>query len=182
MVADGVAFFDEPAQETGVFLDLSADHEKRRLYVVLSQGREDSGRGARVRAVVESERDPAPRGTRLAVGRQIRRKIPGYRRGPDLSHIRRWVGRFGKGPGLHGRDGLHAPQLRNPGVVDERAQKKKPTTRASTTAMRRATKRRLRVRLKASERGFGIAFRGLPGARRGSRLPDRNFVLKGRPR
>src|SRR5215212_5713166 len=125
MAADGVAFFDEPAQETGVFLDLSADHEKRRLYVVLSQGREDSGRGARVRAVVESERDPAPRGTRLAVGRQIRRKISGYRRGPDLSHIRRWVGRFGKGPGLHGRDVLHAPQLRNPGVVDERAQKKK---------------------------------------------------------
>ena len=60
MVADGMAFFDDPAQETGVFLDLSADHEKRRLYVVLSQGREDSGRGARGRAVVESERDPAP--------------------------------------------------------------------------------------------------------------------------
>jgi hypothetical protein len=36
--------------------------------------------------------------------------------------------------------------------------------------------------LKAVERAFGIAFRGLPEARPEPRLPDRNFALNGRPR
>ena len=60
VVADGVSFLKNPAQEARVFLDLAADHEEGCLDVVLSQGGKDPGRGARVRAVVESECDPAP--------------------------------------------------------------------------------------------------------------------------
>jgi hypothetical protein len=93
-----VAFLHDPSQQAGSLLDLAPEHEERCLQIVFPQRVEDPRGVARIRAIVEGQGDPAPRGPDLAVGGKIGPGILGYRSVPDPPHVGlSRVGRFGKG-------------------------------------------------------------------------------------
>lgn len=182
VVADGVTFLKDPAQEPRVFLDLAADHEEGCLDVVLSQGGEDPERGARSgpSSRVSAILPPRSSSCRGSPDPAKNLRLPPRPRPPPCPTIKDQEVRGGSRPPPTRR------AVRIPIRMMSRRRKARPTrkarTRPSTTAIRRAMKRRQRARLKAAERTFGIAFRSLPEACREPRLPDRNFALNGLPR